>query len=78
MSNLDHVPIVVPHPLNNFTDALMSFTMAMPPAGRIEAAERGERAAAGPCWSQGARGDAVSKALRTLQFSSEWANATQA
>ena len=53
MSNLHAVRIVVPHPLNNFTDALISLTIAMPSAGRIEAAERAERAAAGPSWSQG-------------------------
>ena len=63
-SNLHAVRIVVPHPLD-------VFTVAMPPTGRIEAAERAERAAAGLCWSRG-RGacDAVSKALCTLGFSS--------
>ena len=42
--------------------------------GRIEAAERAERAAAGPCWSQWARGfcccQAVNKVLQTFPLSS--------
>ena len=39
----------------------------MPPAGRIEAAERAERAAAGPSWSQG-RGASDAVRLSTRFF----------
>ena len=41
--------------------------MAIPPAGRIEAAERAERAAAGPSWSQG-RGASDAVRLSTRFF----------
>ena len=60
MSNLHAVRIVVPHPLD-------VFAVAMPPTGRIEAAERAERAAAGPSWSQG-RGASDAVRLSTRFF----------
>ena len=49
-------------------------------AGRIEAAERAERAAAGPCWLQWARGfcccQAVNKVLQTFPVSSRILDST--
>ena len=46
---------------------LQILIVAMPPAGRIEAAERAERAAAGPSWSQG-RGASDAVGLSTRFF----------
>ena len=64
MSNLQNKHLVLPHPLDVFLQTLI---LAIPPAGRIEAAERAERAAAGPSWSQG-RGASDAVKLSTSFF----------